>query len=97
VEIVDLRSIVPCDYETISESVEKTGRLIVVHEDNRTCGFGQAIITEMTSVPERWNLFLSPPQLVAREDVHIGYNPIYEYAALPDLGQVVDAIRVVME
>ena len=51
----------------------------------------------MTRIPERWNLFLSPPQLVAREDVHIGYNPIYEYAALPDVGQVVDAIRVVME
>ncbi len=97
VEIIDLRSIVPCDYETITASVEKTGRLVVVHEDNRTGGFGQTIIAEMTRIPERWNLFLSPPQLVAREDVHIGYNPIYEYAALPDVGQVVDAIRVVME
>jgi 2-oxoisovalerate dehydrogenase E1 component len=97
VEIVDVRSIVPCDYETITKSVEKTGRLVVVHEDNRTGGFGQTIIAEMTRVPERWNLFLSPPQLVAREDVHIGYNPIYEYAALPDLQQVIDAIRVSME
>ena len=97
VEIIDLRSIVPCDYETITKSVEKTGRLVVVHEDNRTGGFGQTVIAEMTRVPERWNLFLSPPQLVAREDVHIGYNPIYEYAALPDLSQVIDAIRVTME
>ncbi|HJP83104.1 MAG TPA: thiamine pyrophosphate-dependent enzyme [Fimbriimonadaceae bacterium] len=97
VEIVDIRSIVPCDYETITKSVEKTGRLVVVHEDNRTGGFGQTIIAEMTRVPERWNLFLSPPQLVAREDVHIGYNPIYEYAALPDLQQVIEAIRVTME
>jgi len=97
VEIIDLRSIVPCDYETITKSVEKTGRLVVVHEDNRTGGFGQTVIAEMTRIPDRWNLFLSPPQLVAREDVHIGYNPIYEYAALPDVGQVVDAIRVTME
>lgn len=96
-EIIDLRSIVPCDYEAITKSLEKTGRLIVLHEDNRTCGFGQAIIAEMTRLPERWNLFLSPPQLVAREDVHIGYNPVYEYAALPDLQQVVDAINVTME
>ncbi len=96
-EIIDLRSIVPCDYETITESVAKTGRLVVVHEDTKTCGFGQSIISEMVSVPERFNLFLSPPQLVCRDDVHIGYNPIYEYAALPDVDQVISAINVVME
>jgi 2-oxoisovalerate dehydrogenase E1 component len=97
VEIIDLRSIVPCDYETITRSVEKTGRLVVVHEDIRTCGFGQAILAEMTSVPERFNLFLSPPQLVTRDDVQIGYNPVYEYAALPDVDRVADAIRVTLE
>lgn len=96
IEIIDLRSIVPCDYETIVKSLEKTGRLVVVHEDNRTCGFGQALIAEITRIPDRWNLFLSPPQLVARDDVHIGFNPIYEYAALPDVEQVIEAINVVM-
>jgi 2-oxoisovalerate dehydrogenase E1 component len=97
VEIIDLRSIVPCDWETITKSLEKTGRLVVLHEDNRTCGFGQTIVAEMTSVPERFNLFLAPPQLVTRPDVHIGYNPIYEYAALPDVDEVIQAIRVTME
>jgi 2-oxoisovalerate dehydrogenase E1 component len=96
VEIIDLRSLVPCDYSSITKSLEKTGRLVVVHEDNRTSGFGQTIVAEMTSHPERWNLFLSPPQLVARDDVHIGYNPVYEYAALPDAGQVLRAIELVM-
>lgn len=96
-EVIDLRSIVPCDIETVAESVAKTGRLVVVHEDTKTCGFGQSVISEMVSVPERFNLFLSPPQLVCRDDVHIGYNPIYEYAALPDLDQILDAIRIVME
>ena len=96
IEIIDLRSIVPCDYETITASVEKTGRLVVVHEDVRTCGFGQTVIAEMTRIPERWNLFLSPPQLVARDDVHIGFNPTYEYAALPNVDQVVEAIQTVM-
>jgi 2-oxoisovalerate dehydrogenase E1 component len=95
-EIIDLRSIVPCDYDTITESLEKTGRLVVVHEDTITAGFGQTILAEMTRVPERWNLFLSPPQLVAREDVPIGYHPNYEYAALPDVERVLDAIRTVM-
>lgn len=95
-EIIDLRSVVPCDYETIAKSVEKTGRLVVVHEDNQTGGFGQTIIAEMTRIPERFNLFLAPPQLVARGDVAIGYNPIYEYAALPDVKRVVEAIEVTM-
>jgi 2-oxoisovalerate dehydrogenase E1 component len=70
---------------------------VVLHEDTITCGFGQTIIAEMTRIPERFNLFLAPPQLVARPDVHIGYNPIYEYAALPDVKQVIDAINVTME
>lgn len=97
VEIIDLRSIVPCDYDTITKSLEKTGRLVVLHEDTKTCGFGQSVIAEVTSTPERFNLLLAPPQLVCRDDVHIGYNPIYEYAALPDLDRVSDALNVVME
>ncbi len=96
-EIIDLRSLVPCDYETITKSVEKTGRLVVIQEDTKTCGFGQAVIAEMTSIADRFNLFLASPQLVSRDDVHIGYNPIYEYAALPGTDDVISAIRVTME
>jgi 2-oxoisovalerate dehydrogenase E1 component len=96
VEIIDLRSIHPCDYETIEKSLHKTGRLVVVQEDAKTCGFGQCVIAEVCSNPERFNLFLSPPQLVAREDVPIGYNPLWEYAALPDADQIVKAIEIVM-
>ncbi len=97
VEIIDLRSLVPCDYETVAKSLEKTGRLVVVNEDNKNLCFGQSLIAEMTSKPDYWNHFLSPPQLVAREDVPIGYHPTYEYAALPSVEQVVKAIRVTME
>lgn len=96
VEIVDLRSLVPCDYDTITESVRKTGRMVVVYEDTRTGGFGQAIVAEMMGKPERWNLFYAPPQVVAREDVSIGYNPVYEYAALPSADDVIAAIRTTM-
>jgi 2-oxoisovalerate dehydrogenase E1 component len=97
VEVIDLRSLVPCDYATITQSVEKTGRLVVVHEDNRTCGFGQSLIAEMTAAPERFNLLLGPPQLVARKDVHIGFNPIYEYAALPSVEQIIEAIETTLK
>lgn len=97
VEIIDARSIVPFDYDTVVESVEKTGRLVVIQEDNRTCGFGQAIIAEMTGDPERFALFLASPQLVSRGDVHIGFNPVYEYEALPSTDDIIAAIRTTME
>jgi 2-oxoisovalerate dehydrogenase E1 component len=97
VEIIDLRSVVPCDYATIAASLETTGRLVVLQEDTRTCGFAQAVIAEVTSDPDKFNLLLAAPQLVSRGDVHIGYNPIYEYAALPDTDEVIAAIRKTME
>jgi 2-oxoisovalerate dehydrogenase E1 component len=96
VEIVDLRTIVPCDWEGVAASVAKTGRLVVLHEDSRTGGFGQAVVTEMTAYPDRWANFLSAPQLVARMDVHVPYCPTLEYTVLPNLDQVLDAIRTVM-
>ncbi|MEX0716503.1 MAG: hypothetical protein WD066_07950 [Planctomycetaceae bacterium] len=39
----------------------------------------------------------SAPQLVSRPDIHIGFNPTYEHAALPDTASVVEAVRLVME
>ncbi len=96
-EIIDLRCICPCDYDTIAESLGKTGRLVVVHEDGRTTGFGQCIITEMTSHPDRFNTLLSAPQLVARQDVHVPLSiQCFEYAVLPDIGQVVAAVHLTM-
>ena len=97
VELIDLRSIVPWDQDTVLESVEKTGRLVVVQEDGQACSVGQMVIQEITGNPESFCYFVSAPQLVSKPDVHIGYNPIYEYAALPDVQQVVDAIRLTME
>jgi 2-oxoisovalerate dehydrogenase E1 component len=96
-EIIDPRTLVPFDWETVEGSLAKTGRLVVIHEDNRTCGFGQAIITEMTSAPERFNTLLSPPQLVARYDVHIPFCPELEYTVLPDLARVMQAIQTTLE
>jgi 2-oxoisovalerate dehydrogenase E1 component len=97
IEIIDLRTLVPCDWATIESSLAKTGRLVVIHEDNRTCGFGQAIIAEVTANPKRFQLLFAPPQLVARNDIHIPYHPVLEYAVLPDLGGVIRAIRTTLE
>ncbi len=93
VELIDLRSIVPWDKAAIEESVRKTGRLVIVQEDTENCSVGQMIITHIASQPDLWNAMMSPPILVSKGNVMIGYNPIYEYAALPDVERIVGAIK----
>jgi 2-oxoisovalerate dehydrogenase E1 component len=93
IELFDLRSIMPWDKAAIEESVRKTGRLVVVQEDTENCSVGQMIVTHIASQPELWNAMVSPPILVSKANVMIGYNPIYEYAALPDVQRIVAAIR----
>jgi 2-oxoisovalerate dehydrogenase E1 component len=93
VELIDLRSIVPWDKAAIEESVRKTHRLVVVQEDTENCSVGQMLISHITSVPDLWNEMISPPILVSKANVMIGYNPIYEYAALPDVERIISAIH----
>ena len=93
IELIDLRSIVPWDAAAIEESVRKTRRLVVVQEDTENCSVGQMIISHVTGNSGLWNELLSPPILVSKPNVVIGYNPIYEYAALPDVERIVTAIR----
>ncbi|MEP6602819.1 MAG: thiamine pyrophosphate-dependent enzyme [Spartobacteria bacterium] len=93
VELFDLRSIVPWDKAAIEESVRKTGRLVVVQEDSENCSVGQMIISHIAAQPDLWNAMVSPPILVSKGNVMIGYNPIYEYAALPDVARIVAAIE----
>lgn len=96
VEVLDLRTLVPCDWAAIETSLAKTGRLVVVHEDTRTTGFGQAVVAEMTSAADRWELFLAPPQLVTRADIPVPFHPILEAAALPCVEQVLAAVHTTM-
>ncbi|HXX42171.1 MAG TPA: thiamine pyrophosphate-dependent enzyme [Chthoniobacterales bacterium] len=93
VELFDLRSIVPWDKIAIEQSVRKTGRLVVVQEDTENCSVGQMIIAHIASRPDLWNDMVSPPILVSKTNVMIGYNPIYEYAALPDVERIVAALK----
>ena len=92
IDLIDLRSIVPWDKALIEASVRKTGRLVVVQEDTENCSVGQMIITHIMSQPDLWAALKAPPVLVSKGNVMIGYNPIYEYAALPDVPRILDAI-----
>jgi len=97
VEVIDLRSIAPWDKETVLKSIQKTGRLVVVQEDGESCSVGQMVISEMLGDEDRFSNFLAAPRLVSKSDVHIGYNPIYEYGCLPSTADVIAAIREVAE
>ncbi len=97
IEIIDLRCIQPWDRQTIADSIAKTGRLVVVQEDGRSCSVGQMIISEMMSDSASFYSFVSPPQLVSKPDVSIGYNPIYEYAAVPDVERIVAAVYLTLQ
>jgi len=97
VEVIDLRSLVPCDWGTIRTSVNKTGRIVIVQEDARSSSFGEHIITELMRDPKVWDMMYSPPQLVSRPDVHVGFNECLERAVLPNLRDVLTAIKVTVE
>ncbi|MEM7473551.1 MAG: thiamine pyrophosphate-dependent enzyme [Planctomycetota bacterium] len=96
-EVIDLRSIVPWDKEAIRQSVEKTGRLLIVQEESESCSVGQLIISELTSNEDSWYSFKTAPRMISKPDVHCGYNPIYEYAVLPSLEAVIETANQIME
>lgn len=96
VEIVDPRTLVPCDWDLIADSLARTGRLVVVQEDSKTCGFGQAVVSEMTTSPERFAVLRSAPVLVSRPDVPVPFVAALEMAVLPSIEDVVRAIRSTM-
>jgi 2-oxoisovalerate dehydrogenase E1 component len=96
VDLIDLRSIVPWDRAAVEESVRRTGRLVVVQEDSENCSVGQMIVSHLAALPDVWSELIAPPILVSKTNVMIGYNPIYEYAALPDVKRIVAAIQRAM-
>jgi 2-oxoisovalerate dehydrogenase E1 component beta subunit len=79
-EVVDLRTLWPVDIDTILASVKKTGRVVVVHEAPRTCGFGAELVTLVT---ERAFLHLeAPPARVCGFDTPFPYTLEMEYLPL---------------
>lgn len=96
VDLIDLRSLVPCDWPTLLESLQRTGRLVVVQEDVRRCGFGQSLISEVCTRSEGFYAFLHEPVLVSRDDTYIGFAPELERAALPRSSEVIEAVKKVV-
>jgi 2-oxoisovalerate dehydrogenase E1 component len=92
-EILDLRSLSPWDAAAVRQSVGRTGRLLVVQEENVTCSLGQAILAEIAADRALWRTLKCPPRLLGRPDVHVGFNGVYGDAYLPQPKAVADVIR----
>ncbi|MEM6327459.1 MAG: dehydrogenase E1 component subunit alpha/beta [Bacteroidota bacterium] len=93
IEVIDLRTLVPWDRETVQASVTKTGRALVLHEAARTAGFGAEITAE---IAERWFHELdAPPVRVAGADLPVPFSAFIEsevYSATARLGAAVDRL-----
>ena len=90
-EIVDLRTMTPWDSKAVMESVIKTGRLLVVHEDSKTCGMGAEVIAEIVS--EAFEQLRAVPARVTKSDDHNPFNYALELALLPSVDNVLKAMR----
>lgn len=95
VEVIDLRSLIPLDKETILESVKKTNKAIVVHEDKVFAGFGGEIAATITS--EAFEYLDGPVQRVGSTFTPVGFNRILEKAILPNDDKVYDAMAKLLK
>lgn len=95
VEVVDPRTLVPLDLETIVASVKKTGRAIVVHEACKTGGFGGEIAA-LIAESDAFDYLDAPILRLAGLDTPVPYNPELEKAIVPSQDQVKQAIHQVM-
>lgn len=94
VEVIDLRTLVPLDEETIIESIKKTSRLVVVNEAPMTCGFAGEVIARMTD--KAFEYLDAPPIRVTRLDTPVPWVKPLERFVLPDADKVEAAVlRVV--
>ena len=91
VEVIDLRSLVPLDRETVLESVGKTGRLVVVDEDYLSYGVSGEIVATVAETDP--GMLRVPAQRVAVPDVPIPYAHVLEYAVLPRQDRIEQAIH----
>ncbi len=94
VEIIDLRTLVPCDWETVFRSIRKTHRAIAVHDDWGYAGFGAEIVAQ---IQEHAFDYLDAPILrVAGADVPMPYNKHLERHAVPQVEDIVAAVKQVL-
>jgi 2-oxoisovalerate dehydrogenase E1 component beta subunit len=95
VEIVDLRTVLPWDKGAVLESVRKTSKLLVLHEDTRTAGFGAEIAA--TVAEDAFEDLDAPVRRIAAPDTPVPFSPPLEKAYIPQVDDVVKGLRELAE
>ena len=95
VEIVDLRTVLPWDREAVLASARKTSKVLVLHEDTRTAGFGAEIAA--TLADEAFEHLDAPVRRIAAPDTPVPFSPPLEKAFIPQVDDVVAGLRELAE
>jgi 2-oxoisovalerate dehydrogenase E1 component beta subunit len=91
IEIVDLRTVMPWDREAVLASVRKTSKVLVLHEDTRTGGFGGEIAA--TIAEEAFEDLDAPVRRIAAPDTPVPFSPVLEKAFIPQVDDVVRGLK----
>jgi 2-oxoisovalerate dehydrogenase E1 component len=90
-DVLDLRTLSPYDWDAIAESVRRTGRVVVAHEDSISWGYGAEIAARIAE--ELFEHLDAPVKRVGALDTFVGYNPALEDAILPQVATLAEALR----
>ena len=96
VEVVDPRTLVPLDTETIRQSVRKTGRLVIADEAGPTAGFSAEVAAVVTEDAATFARLKAPVKRVCALQVPIPYSPVLENHVFPDRGRIAAGVRQIM-
>jgi 2-oxoisovalerate dehydrogenase E1 component len=91
VEVIDLRTVMPWDEGMVLESVKKTNRCLIVHEDTRTAGFGSEISARISD--ELFCCLDAPVKRLAIPDIPLPYNVNLMNSVLPDTGKILSSVE----
>lgn len=91
VEVIDLRTLLPFDKDALFASIEKTSRLLIVHEDVKTLGLGSELAAVVAE--ERFDVMDAPIMRVTYPDTHQPFSHVLEQYNLPNVDKIADALR----
>ena len=95
VEIVDLRTVMPWDKKTVLDSARKTSKVLVLHEDTRTGGFGAEIAA--TIAEEAFEALDAPVRRITAPDTPVPFSPPLEKAFIPQVDDVAAGLKELAE
>lgn len=95
IEVIDPRSLRPLDVSTIAKSVNKTGRLLIVHEAVKTAGWAGEVMAAISETPA-WDYLDAPMRRLTGKDIPIPYNPKLETAAVPQVDDIIEEIQAII-